>query len=136
MEVKIKKLSPDAVIPGYAHEGDAGMDIFAINKEVNEDFIEYETGLSFEIPEDYFMLVFPRSSVSKKDMIMANSVAVIDSGYRGELKIRFKKIGEKEYEIGDKIAQIVIMPYPRIEFVEVNELSKTARGERGFGSSD
>src|SRR6056297_2596838 len=115
MEVKIKKLSPDAVIPGYAHEGDAGMDIFAINKEVSEDFIEYKTGLSFEIPECYFMLVFPRSSVSKKDMIMANSVAVIDSSYRGELKIRFKKIGEKEYEIGDKIAQIVILPYPRIE---------------------
>jgi len=136
MEIKIKKLHPGAVIPKYSFKGDAGMDIVAINKREEKNFVEYGTGLAFEIPENYVLLVFPRSSVSKKDLILANCVGVLDSGYRGELLIRFKKTGEEEYEVGERVAQIIILPYPKIEFKEVEELSKTQRGKRGFGSSD
>ena len=96
MKVKIKKLHPDAVIPSYAKPGDAGMDLTAISKRVetgsdeNGEYIEYGTGLAIEIPEGHVGLVFPRSSVSKKDLFLANAVGVIDSGYRGEVKLRFK----------------------------------------------
>ena len=80
-------------------------------------------------------LVFPRSSIRKYDLFLTNAVGVIDSGYRGELQATFKKTGLHKYEIGDRIAQIMIIPYPPIEFVEVDELSNTERGEGGFGST-
>jgi len=111
------------------------MDVVAVGKEINKSFIEYRTGLSFEIPKNYVLLIFPRSSVSNKDLILSNCVGVLDSSYRGELIIRFKKIGEKEYEIGDKIAQIIILPYPEIIFLEVDNLSITSRGKGNFGST-
>lgn len=142
MKIKIKKLNNSATIPQYAHLGDAGMDIVATSVSITNDYIEYGTGLSFEVPEGYVMLVFPRSSNSNKDLILANSVGILDSGYRGELKFRYKRIlkespqsASKTYDIGDKIGQIMIIPYPFIEFEEVAELSKTDRGEGGFGSS-
>ena len=135
IKIQIKKINPKAKIPFYAHENDAGMDICAVSKTENEKYIEYGTGLSFELPKNYVMLVFPRSSLSKKDLILANHVGVLDSGYRGELKLRFKKIGEEIYDIGEKIGQIMIFPYPKIKFQETNELSITSRGEGGFGST-
>ena len=135
LKIKIKKLNSRAVIPKFAKPGDAGMDLIAISKEEKDNFIEYKTGLSFEVPEHYVMLIFPRSSVSKKDLILSNCVGVLDSGYRGELIIRFRKIGEKEYTIGDIIVQIIILPYPEIVFEEVGKLSETERGEGNFGSS-
>jgi dUTP pyrophosphatase len=135
MKIKIKKLNSNAIIPKYANSGDAGMDVYAISKNETEKFIEYGTGLSFEIPEQYVMLIFPRSSVSNKSLSMCNSVGVLDSGYRGELKIRFYKHKREEYEIGERIGQIIIIPYPNIDFEEVNELSETKRGEGGFGST-
>jgi len=135
MKVKIKKLREDAIVPSYARLGDAGMDVVATSKKVSDKFIEYGTGLSFEVPEGYVMLVFPRSSISKKDLILSNSVGVLDSGYRGELFIRFQSMGEEHYEVGDRIAQIMILPYPGIEFEEVGELSETIRGDGGFGST-
>jgi dUTP pyrophosphatase len=135
LEIKIKKINENAIIPKYAHIGDAGMDVVAVGKEINKSFIEYRTGLSFEIPKNYVLLIFPRSSVSNKDLILSNCVGVLDSSYRGELIIRFKKIGEKEYEIGDKIAQIIILPYPEIIFLEVDNLSITSRGKGNFGST-
>lgn len=79
MEIKIKKLDESAVIPQYAHIGDAGMDVTATSVNVTEDYIEYGTGLAFEVPEGYCMLIFPRSSNSKKDLLLANSVGVLDS---------------------------------------------------------
>lgn len=133
MQVKIKKLCDEAVVPYYATKGDAGMDVVATSKKVLSNTIEYGTGLSFEVPEGYMMLVFPRGSLCKKDLVMANHVGVLDAGYRGELMIRFKKIGENEYEIGDRIAQIIILPFPKVEFVESNELSKSERGDGRFG---
>ena len=141
MEVKIKKLDNRAVIPTYSKPGDAGMDITAISVKFEENYIEYGTGLSFEVPEGYVMLIFPRSSVSKKDVMLANCVGVLDSGYRGELKLRFKivcqagQLMRDYYNPGDKVGQIMIIPYPTIEFKEVDNLSDSERGEGGFGST-
>ena len=143
MKVNIKKLDENAVIPQYAHVGDAGMDVVATSVCRTNDYIEYGTGLAFEVPEGYVMLIFPRSSNSKKDLLLANAVGVLDSTYRGELKLRFKQIvpvvlsGEprKEYAVGDKVGQIMIIPYPTVEFNEVDELSETQRGAGGFGST-
>ena len=135
MKVKIKKLHSDAKIPKYAKEDDAAMDVYAISKEENDKFIEYGTGLAFEIPKGHVCLIFPRSSVSNKKLSLGNSVGVLDSGYRGELKLRFYKHGDEDYEIGDRIGQIMIILYPEIEFEEVEELSGSERGEGGFGSS-
>lgn len=140
MKVKIKKLHDNAIIPIKAHDQDAGFDLVAISKDVVDEgvygFIEYDTGIGLEIPEGYVGLVYPRSSISKTGHILANSVGVIDSNYRGSIKVRFKTIPDcKEYEIGDRVAQLIIMPYPSIEFEEVEELSNTDRGNSGFGST-
>jgi dUTP pyrophosphatase len=140
MKVKIKKLVPEAVIPSYASHGDAGLDLVATYIKVEDHntygYFEYGTGIAVEIPEGYVGLIFPRSSISKTGMLLTNSVGVIDSGYRGEIKLRFKYInGTKSYEVGDKIAQLIILPYPTIEFEEVEELSDSERGEGGFGST-
>jgi dUTP pyrophosphatase len=141
VKVSIKKLSPDAVIPTYSKDGDAGMDLTAVSKEITDDYISYKTGLSFEIPKGYVGLLFPRSSNSKKDLLLTNSVGVIDSGYRGEVELRFKTIlnGKLEnistYNVGDRVGQIMILPYPKIQFVETDKLSESERGEGGFGSS-
>jgi dUTP pyrophosphatase len=134
-KIKVKKLHSGAVIPRYAREGDAGMDVHAVSKVNHGKFIEYDTGLAFEIPEGYVCLVFPRSSVSNKSLSQCNSVGVLDSGYRGELKIRFYKHGEEEYEVGEKIGQIMIIPFPKVEFEEAEELNQTDWGEGGFGST-
>lgn len=139
MKVKIKKLSPNAVIPKYSKEGDAGLDLVATSKTENALYIEYGTSLSFELSENYVGLLYPRSSLSNYHLVLANHVGIVDSNFRGEVKLRFKKTidnsYEKTYNIGDRIAQLVIMPYPKVELVEVEELSDTARGEKGFGSS-
>jgi len=135
MKVKIKKLNENAVIPRYAKEGDAAMDVTATSINFEEGFVEYKTGLSFELPEGYVCLVFPRSSLSNKDLIQANHVGVLDSGYRGELILRYKVLGDNIYKVGDRIAQIIILPYPKIEFMEVGELSDSERKDGAFGSS-
>lgn len=143
-EVKVKKIHPNAVIPKYAKDGDAGMDLVATTIISNTTFdITYGTGIAMEIPKGYVGLVFPRSSIRKTDLALTNCVGVIDSGYRGELQATFKKIygkndvriDEVDYKIGDRIAQIMIIPYPSVTFVEVDELSQTDRGEGGFGST-
>lgn len=149
MEVKIKKIHPDAVIPRYAKEGDAGLDLTATSMYFDEyGNICYGTGLAFEIPEGYVGLIFPRSSICKEQLLLSNAVGVIDSGYRGEVSFKFKPSLALDslqdvtarklygvYEVGDRIGQIIIMPYPQIEFVEADELSNTERGAGGYGSS-
>ena len=136
MKVRIKKLSENAVIPTYAKEGDAGMDLVA-TRIINErlDSITYGTDIALEIPEGFVGLVFPRSSIRKTDLILSNSVGVIDSGYRGEIQATFKRSGVYAYAVGDRICQIMIIPHPPIEFEEADELSDTERGEGGFGST-
>ena len=135
MKIKIKKLVPEAVIPAYATLGAAGMDLTAVTVEETDDVVTYGTGLAMEIPEGYVGLIFPRSSNYKYDCVLANSVGVIDSDYRGEIKFKFFKIGENVYKVGDRVGQIVIAPYPKIEFEEVERLGETSRGSGGFGST-
>ena len=141
MVVKIKKLVETAVIPAYSKKGDAGMDLTAVEIVETEDYTSYKTGLAFEIPRGYVGLLFPRSSNSKKDLLLTNSVGVIDSGYRGEIELRYKRIKSdfadivKKYEIGDRVGQIMIIPYPQIKITQVENLGDSERGEEGFGST-
>lgn len=143
LEIKIKKLCESAIIPTMANYGDAGMDLTAVSVAENNDYIQYGTGLAFEIPYGYAGLLFPRSSNSKKDLLLANSIGLVDAGYRNEVLLRFKKIVRnseypntfKVYEVGDRVGQIVILPIPEIKFIEVNELNDSERGLGGFGSS-
>ena len=142
MIVNIKRIHPEAVIPSYAKNGDAGMDLIAtsIISETPSQ-ITYGLGIALEIPEGFVGLVFPRSSIRKTRLQLSNSVGVIDSGYRGELQATFNKITttienqKNDYKVGDRVCQIIIIPHPPIEFNEVNELSNTERGEGGFGST-
>ena len=140
IDVKIRKVHPDAVIPFRAHATDAGMDVTAINMEMTEDYVEYDTGLQFQLPEGYAMLIFPRSSNSKKDLLLCNSVGILDAGYTGNLKLRFKLTTEgyteKIYNPGDKVGQIMIIPYPEINFIETEVFNETERGDGGFGSTN
>lgn len=135
LEIKIKRLNKQAQLPVYAKVGDAGMDLTAISKSHTENYVEYGTGLAVEIPEGYMGLVFPRSSISKKDLLQCNSVGVIDSGYRGEILVRFKQQPpfEKFFQIGERIAQLIIIPHPVVNFIEVDGLSDSERGAGGFG---
>lgn len=140
MKIKIKKLIEEAVVPVRAHPTDAGMDITATSKEVTSKFIEYGIGLSLEIPTGYVGLIFPRSSISKTNLTLANSIAVIDSNFRGEVRLRFDRrdhdSSSLSYNIGDRIGQIIIMPYPEYEYEVVEELDDTDRGVGSFGSTD
>ena len=147
MKVKIKKLHEGAKVPSYSKEGDAGLDFTAV--EISRDNvgnITYHTGLAVEIPQGYVGLLFPRSSISKKQQFLTNCVGVIDSGYRGEIMAKFKPVmgtydtildlfESNEYEIGDRVVQLLIIPYPQIEFEEVEELSETERNTGGYGST-
>jgi len=136
MKVKIKKVHPDAVIPKYAKDGDAGLDLTAVDVEADGGTLTYKTGLAVEIPRWHVGLLFPRSSVYKTGQILTNCVGVIDSGYRGEIMLKYTLSPyQSEYDIGDRVGQLVIMPYPRIEFEEVEELSATDRGAGGYGST-
>lgn len=140
MIVKIKKLHKDAVIPSYAKLGDAGMDITAISKIYDEHGnVVYGTGLAFEIPEGHVGLLFPRSSNAKTNLLLTNSIGVIDSGYRGEVLFKFKELRQSKllpvYNIGDRVGQLIILPYPQIEFEEASNLSVSNRGEGGYGST-
>ena len=141
MKVKIKKVNSLAQIPSYAKDGDAGMDLIATSIISDTPTqITYGLGVALEIPNGFVGLVFPRSSIRKTRLQLSNSVGVIDSGYRGELQATFNKINnnsvsENDYKVGDRVAQIMIIPHPPIEFEEADMLSDTERGEGGFGST-
>jgi dUTP pyrophosphatase len=139
MKVKMKKLHPNAVKPKYAKESDAGMDLVATEIISNTTFqVTYGLGIAIEIPDGMVGLVFPRSSIRNTELTLSNSVGVIDAGYRGELQATFNKLNGFEsvaYKVGDRVAQIVIVPHPIVQFVEVDELSESKRGEGGFGST-
>lgn len=138
MQVKVKKLNPNAVIPKYSTIGAAGMDVVAVSKNVTKGYIEYGTGLAFELPPGFCMLLLPRSSVSNTTLSLANSVGLLDEDYRGEVKFRFRNNGEDEsniYGISDRIGQILIVPYPKIELEETEELGETERNTGSYGST-
>ena len=137
--VKVKKLDPNAVIPSYSKIGDAGMDLTITREIENTSFsVSYGFGIAMEIPKGFVGLVFPRSSVRNQDLILSNCVGVIDSGYRGEIQATFKKtqgLDSLKYKVGERGAQIIILPYPQEFMTEVPELSESDRGEGGFGST-
>jgi dUTP pyrophosphatase len=138
MQIKFKKLHENAVIPSYATAGDAGLDLTAVNLQDQHEQVVYMTGIAVEIPEGHVGLLFPRSSIRKYQLSLANSVGVIDSGYRGEIQFTFNKTAgpaSYKYKIGERIGQLMIIPYPIIEAVEVDELSDSERGASGFGST-
>ena len=145
MNIKIKKLHPDAIVPQYQTAGAACFDFHAINRlarHVDSGFPEtFDTGLAFEIPEGHVMLIFSRSGHGfNKDVRLANCVGIIDADYRGEVKVKLTcdKAHDRPMQVqfGDKIAQGIIIPFPRVNFVVADELTDTARGTNGFGSTD
>jgi dUTP pyrophosphatase len=140
MKVLFKKLHPEAVKPKFGKPGDAGADLVATSVDFSRDSnnqIVYGTGLAVEIPEGMVGLVFPRSSIRNYDLVLSNGVGVIDSGYRGEIMATFnlKNPWADIYKVGDRIAQLVIMPVPLVQYTEVNELSETERNTSGHGST-
>lgn len=136
MEVKIK-LIEDGKIPIKMHKTDAGFDCYARELVNLGNQIKYNLGFAIEIPQGHVGLVFPRSSVFKTGLSMSNSVGVIDSDYRGEVSAVYNNVDtEKErYKVGDRVCQLIIMPYPEIELKQVEKLSETERGEGGYGST-
>jgi len=138
LKIKFKKLVENAFTPTRGTESSAGYDLYCIDGYKNLDFeyIEFGTGLAIQIPEGYVGLVFPRSSISKTSHTLINSIGVIDSDYRGEIKLRLSYKDNKEhleYQYGDRIGQLIIMPYPEVEYEEVTDLSTSSRGAGGFG---
>lgn len=136
--IHFKKLHEDAVAPYRANPGDAGADLTAIALERDVSGVyTYSTGLAIAIPHGHVGLIFPRSSIYRVDLSLTNCVGVIDSGYRGEIKFKFRPTDftPRVYDVGDRVGQIVIVPIELTEFVEVDELNETKRGSGGFGSS-
>ena len=143
MELKIKRLTEEAILPIRAHEGDAGIDLTCTNitQEINECgqlVLVYHTGLAMEIPEGYVGLLFPRSSISNKSLTFCNSVGVVDAIFRGEVVVKMRSTTDVVpaiYKPGERFAQLVIVPIPEYTITETAELSDTERGEGGFGST-
>lgn len=141
MPLKFKKLVSKAVLPSYSKDGDAGLDLTVTEVEERNEFVEYKFGIATQIPKGFFGLMVPRSSITKKNLMMKNSVGIIDSGYRGELVLRCKKVKfedgtqEEVFQVGERAAQLIVLPYPNIVPQFVDELTETVRGEGGFGSS-
>ena len=146
MQLKFKKLHEDAITPKYATDGAACFDLHGIEIETSNERlfsgipVTVRTGLAFEIPENYVMLIFSRSGHGfNHDTRLANCVGVIDSDYRGEIKVRLTRDSSIKDHLklryGDRIAQAMIVPIYAVELIEINELSKTIRGEGGFGST-
>ena len=140
MKIKIKKLDPKAVIPTKGSDAAAGVDLHAPKALVihpNSNGV-VSTGLAVEIPDGYFGAIFARSGMAtRKGLRPANCVGVIDSDYRGEIKVVLHNDSDiiRPVQEGDRIAQLVILPYEPIEFDEVDELNDTDRGIGGFGST-
>lgn len=142
MKLKFKKLHHDAVIPTRANPNDAGMDLTAVGYEIDDyaDILSYSTGLAVEIPQGHVGLIFPRSSIYKYTLSLSNCVGVIDVGFFGEIKFKFRVPRQSArdltyYNKGDRIGQLIVLPYPKFEPIEVDELDQTNDRGGGFGSS-
>ena len=143
MKINVKRLTTSAIIPKYQTEGAACFDLHSDNA-LNEFVCEYpvfNTGLSFEIPEGHVMLIFSRSGHGFNHAVrLSNCVGVIDSDYRGEVKVKLHEDdgGNQERLLvkhGDRIAQAMIIPVTQVSFTEVPVLGTTVRGVNGFGST-
>jgi len=138
MTIKIKKLHPDAILPKYANEHDAGMDLYASESLILQPGKRklVSTGIAMAIPQGYVGLMWDKSGIAMK-YGLKTMAGVIDAGYRGEIKILVHNLSNQEYliEKGYKIAQMLIQPIEKKQLLEVEELDTTDRGEGGFGSS-
>lgn len=170
LQVQIKRLYPDAEMPTYAHESDAGIDLYAHSMTKQDGIATYRTGIAVAIPEGYVGLIFPRSSIAYTPLALSNCVGVIDSGYRGEIILKFRAVYTKAYaqkwyqriaevlfgkfpddkvnvthfwgddsngayKVGERIGQLIIMPYPKVALESVSQLPTSDRGAKGFGST-
>lgn len=136
--IKYRKLHPDAKAPKQGHYGDAGFDLSVLSVEPikGENAVIIHSGICVEIPYGYQGELRARSSVHKTNTILSNGVGTIDAGYRGEVKGVFYLNGNMEpFKVGDRFAQLVIMPAPAVRYVEVEKLSASERGENGYGST-
>ena len=144
MELKFKKLNEKAVLPTRSHSTDASLDLttYGFTQEVDASgklILVYHTGLAVEIPEGYMGLLFMRSSVANKSLTLSNAVGILDSGYRGEIMGKFKITTDAiptVYQEGERVLQLIVMPYPQVEPIFVEELSDGDRGEKGYDSSN
>jgi dUTP pyrophosphatase len=138
MEIKITKLHPDAKIPQYAHHNDAGMDLFCVETiTINPgERLQIKTGIAMEIPDGYVGLVWDKSGLSQKFGLKTLG-GVVDSGYRGEIMVGMYNLSTEPYvfEVGHKVAQMLIQKVEQPSIVEVEELSESVRGDNAFGST-
>lgn len=143
MEIRFKKLHPDAVEPFHGSKMAAGYDLTAVDVEWDEEnkVLVYHTGIAVEIPRGYYGSLKARSSIYKKTLLLVDSDGTIDADYRGEITVKFcfrwggENTKPRFYEIGDRIAQLVIEPVERVIWIESDTLSETERGEGGYGST-
>lgn len=144
LKVRFKKLVENAVIPTYKTVGAAGMDVTAIRTEVIDygNQLKAYTGIAVEIPKGYVGLLFPRSSIVTTNNRLGNCVGVIDSDYRGEITFVFDNVNingdlisdyDYSYQARDRVGQLIILPFPKVELEEVEELSESKRGTGGYG---
>ncbi len=137
-EMEIKKLDKDAIFPKYAHVNDAGADLFSIEDVVLEPgkHVQIGTGIAVGVPKGYVMFIWDKSGLSQKYGIKTLG-GVVDSGYNGEVKVGLINLSSERYIIKKhhKIAQMIIQKREKVDFVEVENLSKSDRGESGFGST-
>lgn len=134
MKLKWKRVHEDAQPPFYASEGAAAFDLVAVSRDGNV----FGTGLAFDIPEGYALFIFSRSGHGfKHNTRLSNCVGLVDADFVGEVKVKLTRDDDKplNVEIGDRIAQAVLMPAPQVELVETTKLKETNRGEKGFGST-
>lgn len=140
MKVKIKTRNDEVKIPEPKNPGDVGLDLEAVDVEKSGNWFlpifTYKTGVALEIPEGYWVLLTPRSSLSKKLMWLANHVGIVDTQYTGELIFKFRSIfGIKPYKLGERIGQMILMKKYKFDLVKVKDLEVTKRGNKGFGST-
>ena len=137
MELKVKRIHDSAKLPSYGHKGDAGLDLFSsINCVLAKGEIKaIATGIQVEIPVGYVGLVWDKSGISLNGI--HRLAGVIDSGYRGEVKVVMANLGDKDFsvETGMKIAQLLIQPILEVTVINADKLEVTSRGENGFGST-
>jgi dUTP pyrophosphatase len=141
MNLPVRRLDPAAVVPTRAHDGDAGLDLYSCERATiwagRRAFVR--TGIAIEVPPGHAGLVLPRSGLAARHGIaLVNAPGLIDAGYRGEVKVLLLNTDpEEHFEIapGDRIAQLLVVPFASLEAAEVSELSASQRGEGGFGSS-
>lgn len=143
MELKIKLMSDKAIVPVYSTDGACAADLFAATEQIKLEptgpIVEYDTHVAFEIPPGYVGIVAPRSSVTTKTTLMlGNSFGIIDQDFRASVRFQYRNVNNtsgKKYKVGERIGQIMFVPVERVQFVVSDTLSKTARGEGGFGST-